>query len=324
MNKIKLIITVILLLLISVVGLFYFKSNSENKTAPQPKAVEVAAEEYGFEMEIKNNNKTNIADTLLIDKLDDTLYLNFKNNYIDGEFLFTLFYDYKQIDFKIGDLSYKGKYQFNLKKGEQISIPFKLPENIETDEYIHKLLASVVIAPNSHEKKLKLNSDFYGMVMDYEINYQQVKTGNSIARPNLNDITTDTQLIDLEFGSAIMLNQDFNKSTNMAKYPPHVINTNKGNNIKLAYRAGTTYEAQQYLLMVLVDWKQAKINNELFQLINIEDLNKVGFGTLNLQVPKKTGEYEVVAFLIPNPFNQKNNDYYYDIASSTRFTLDVK
>ncbi|MCM3216789.1 hypothetical protein WKH57_24975 [Niallia taxi] len=324
MKKIKITLSVIFLLIISVVGLVFYKTNFENKTTPNSKAVEATAEEYGFEMEIKNNNKTSVADTLLIDKLEDTLYLNFKNNYIDGEFLFTLFYDYKQIDFKIKDLDYKGNYKFKLKKGEQISIPFKLPEEINTDEFIHKLLASVVIAPNSHEKDLKLNSDFYGMVMDYEINYQQIKTDNSIARPNLNDITTNTQLIDLEFGSAVMLNQDFNKNTNMAKYPPHAITTNKGTNLKLAYRAGTTYEAQQYLLMVLVDWKQANINNESFQLINIEKLNKVGFGTLNLQVPNKTGEYEVVAFLIPNPFEQKTNDYYYDIATSTRFTLDAK
>lgn len=79
--------------------------------------------------------------------------------------------------------------------------------------------------------------------------------------------------------------------------------------------------------MVLVVWKQANINNKSFQLINIEDLNKVGFGTLSLKVPNKTGEYEVVAFLIPNPFDQKTNYYYYyyyDIATSTRFTLDVK
>ncbi|WP_112180350.1 hypothetical protein [Paraliobacillus zengyii] len=43
---------------------------------------------------------------------------------------------------------------------------------IKADNSPHKLLAPIVVAPNSHEKDLKLNSDYYGIAIDYEIEYE--------------------------------------------------------------------------------------------------------------------------------------------------------
>ncbi|WP_112180351.1 hypothetical protein [Paraliobacillus zengyii] len=121
-----------------------------------------------------------------------------------------------------------------------------------------------------------------------------------------------------------MINNDFNSNTKVANYPPHSLSVKLNEEVTLAYLAGPEENATNYLLTVLIDWKQTFINhNEPFQIINIADFNKVGYGTFTFIAPIDPRDYELIAYLIPEPFTRKGKDSF-SISSSTRFTLSVQ
>lgn len=328
MKKLKIYVGITFML--GIIIIFYFFNPFQllqDDSSPSPK-IDIAINEYpefgsGFSMKVSNKNiktDSDIIDFFIMENPQDKLTIFFENFYTDGEFVLNLFYDYQQLEFKVDNQEQSKNYYFELGENESISIPVTLSDEIIADDLPHKLLASIVVAPNSHEKELKLNSDYYGIVIDYEIEY-----GNYNALNNYNQQFEIVQpkLIEIPFGSALMINDDFNANTKVANYPPHSLSVKPNEEVTLAYRAGPEENATNYLLTVLLDWKQALINNEPFQIIKIPDSTKVGYGTFTFIAPNDPGDYELIAYLIPEPFTRKSDDLF-SISLSTRFTLSVQ
>ncbi|MEI3614624.1 hypothetical protein [Pseudogracilibacillus sp. SO30301A] len=328
MKKHKIFISITFML--GIVITFYFFNPFQllqDDSSPSPK-IETAINEYpelgaGFSMKVSNENiktDSDIIDFFIMESPQDELTIFFENFYTNSEFVLNLFYDYQQIDFKVDGHKKTTNYFFELNENESISIPVILPKTIKADKSPHKLLVSIVVAPYYHEKDLKLNSDHYGIVMDYEIEYDGYNSSESFSqKPEINQ----PELIDLPFASALMINDDLNMNAKVANNPPHSLSVKPNEEVTLAYRAGPEENATNYLLTVLIDWKQTLINNnEPFQIINIPDSNKVGYGTFTFIAPNDPGDYELIAYLIPEPFTRKSDDLF-SISSSTRFTLSV-
>lgn len=267
-------------------------------------------------------------------KNDDTLYITdmhlpiiakFNSNGKIRDFVMTVYYDYEQIDFQIGEDGISDKeYIFTLEDGYEITLPIYLPEEIEKDG-AHKLLVSFCIGSDVHAMNLEEFSNWYGFQKVYDVVFDVENT----TFVEITDFNAPDKTVDLLY--SFSLNQDYSYSiidTQIMPHPPKVLNAKCGETVDLMYNisnnvAGVVNNGE-VLIIVSVGFKQVTIDGELYKLLTIPD-GKTGMGDLKIQAPQDPGYYEVIAYAITNPFtkNTFDNNISSELQSSYRFTLCV-
>ncbi|MEJ9228644.1 hypothetical protein LAV79_03895 [Peribacillus butanolivorans] len=51
---------------------------------------------------------------------------------------------------------------------------------------------------------------------------------------------------------------------------------------------------------------------------------KLGYGTFHIIVPHKSGLYEFTSFIIPDPTKNKNENNFFMVEATYRFTIEVE
>lgn len=253
-----------------------------------------------------------------LNAISDNLNVQFANfTANDSEFILKLFLDYKEIGFYMnGELM--NHYSFPTKAGESFVFPINIDSTIELN-HSHILTIAVLTAPQKHAKTSDLMSHSYGIVLSYEL---APKSGN---REIVLSDTFDEPLEYLKLNyQGLMLNFDFEKTENTGvKFPPKDYIVTSGEKIELAYRAGNYDDAEDLLIVVLVDWQQQSINGADYIYIR-NSPGYISYGTLEFTAPLEVGEYEVTAFVVDQPFNLKNPDSFHTHDTAYRFTLTVQ
>lgn len=275
---------------------------------------------YGNMLVLGLVNDTDLTENgvVYLNTISDNLNVQFANlTDNDSEYILKLFLDYKEIQFHInGELV--NSYSFQTKAGESYVFPVNIDSAIELNNS-HILTVAVLTAPQKHAKTSDLMSNSYGVVLSYEL---APKSGN---REIILDGTFDEPLEYLELNyQGLMLNSDFEKTENtIVQFPSKDYIVTSGEKIELAYRAGNYDNAEDLLIVVLVDWQQQSINGADYIYIR-NSPGYISYGTLEFTAPLEAGEYEVTAFVVDQPFSLKDSDSFHTHDTAYRFTLTVQ
>ena len=275
---------------------------------------------YGNMLVLGLVNDTDLTENgvVYLNAISDNLNVQFANlTDKDSEYILKLFLDYKEIQFHMnGDLV--NSYIFQAEAGDSYVFPVNIDSTIELSNS-HILTVAVLTAPQKHAKAVDFMSNSYGVVLSYEL---APKIGK---REIIRSDTFDEPLAYLELNyQGLMLNSDFEGADNtIVQFPSKDYIAAPGDKIELAYRAGNYDNAEDILIVVLVDWQQQSINGaDYIYIRNIPGY--ISYGTLEFTAPAEAGEYEVTAFVVDQPFELKDSDSFHTHDTAYRFTLTVQ
>lgn len=275
---------------------------------------------YGDMLVLGLVNDTELTENgvVYLDSISDNLNVQFanltKNN---SEYVLKLFLDYKEISFYInGELT--DSHIFQIEAGKSSVFPINLDSSVELSSS-HFLTIAVLTAPQKHAKDSNLMSNSYGVVLSYELapkNGDRIMLSNEICREPLEYLKLNYQ--------GLMINSDFEQIDNaIVQFPSNDYVAKPGESIELAYRAGNYDNAEDLLIIVLVDWQQQTISNAEY-IYTRNSPGYISYGTLNFDAPLEAGQYEVTAFVVDQPFNLKDSDSFHTHDTAYRFTLTVQ
>ena len=278
-------------------------------------------EEYGGEMLVLGVvNDTDLTEdgVVYLNSIDDNLNIQFANlTESNSEYILKVSLDYAEIGYTLNG-EYRTEYIFSANAGERLVFPIKLSEEIPFDTS-HILTVAILTAPNKHAYSIDLMSNSYGVVLSYELSNKALErkiVANTEPEEPLDYLSLTYQ--------GIMLNTDFEAvSDKSVKFPPKYIKTAPNDTVSLAYRIGNYENSEDVLAVVLVDWKQQSINGKSV----LHTYNKSGYisyGVLDFTAPAQAGEYEVVAFVVDNPYQLKDFNTFHIHDTAYRFTLIVE
>lgn len=331
-KKILLIVAVLIILILSY---FYFINDSGSQNALEETEMDNPLIDNGFGLDVTNmnsNDNTKENGVINITDLNDVINVEVSNIGRDRELILKLFYDYEEIDFKVqGETSFQKEYIFNLSDTSSITLPIQLPETIQKDNLTHKLLVSLYPSPNVHEKDAKARTSTANLVLNYDIVYDQ---GKQNIYSQQEQKTRDKQKYEIpeEIFEAqyigLVINEDWDwenegRKQRYVKYPPYNLKAEKNQDLTLSFTAGGFPDTSEYLILLTVGWEQWEMDGEPYKPLQIEP-SKLGYGTFQIKTPAEHGLYEVVAYLINNPFDSNNSNSFLPVMSSYRFTLEVE
>ncbi|MFT9815996.1 hypothetical protein [Lysinibacillus sp. NPDC056185] len=258
---------------------------------------------------------------ILMKNPQDLLEVNFKNRGNSGKYILKVFYDFKETKFSVEKDHYASSYVFDLETGKSIDIIFSLDQNLNKDNKIHKLIVAIYASPEKNAKTIKAMTNSYGMTLPYTIYFEGNKKYN-MQKTLTKEYQQPLDKLDLQF-QGLMINNDFKKSKEVL-FPPYSIKAKKGEYLKLAYYSGKyDIDIQDYLIISMIDWKQVKMNNDDYLLLE-NDSEKVDYGTFSVKVPNEEGLYEYSAIIIPNSTNVMDEMSFSPLDTAYRFTIEVE
>ncbi|TYQ13116.1 UNVERIFIED_CONTAM: hypothetical protein Cloal_4174 [Acetivibrio alkalicellulosi] len=332
-NNKKLIIFTVLIVAITTIALAIYVNNdtlpSKNIPKDNVSYSSISQDDIesmfqsGYVLFVGNDNFCETShSTIYIDNLKDELQVDFTNMSGKNEkskFILKIFYDYKEINFKVGDGIFNNEYEFSLDDSTKISLSVYLSDEVQKDDKSHKLLVSVLAAPQKHAKEIDAMTNFYGTTYAYDVVFSEGNkkffTEHKFDKP-MKEYKCQYQ--------GLMINIDFdNFSEKEVYFPPTFITSKTSEKIQLAYRMGNYSGIEEYLMIILLDWKQCYFDDKPYKLLRIAD-SKIGYGTFDIIAPDKPGLYEIVGYVVPAPFEDKGLYDYRQIDTSYRFTLEVQ
>ena len=242
---------------------------------------------------------------------DTIFYASIQNAGKSRYMQLTAYIDYKEVPLTILSDDYKNN-DIYLKDLDNIIIPFKINTDIETDKN-YKFLISLFFGTDIHAAEANIQSNNYAMSYDFFIKNQK-NTDFTLAEED----KANYSFSNFDFPS-VMLNTDFNNSATGVKDPPMKITAKPGEKFDLAYRIGQMDDADKQLLIVTLDYHQAKINNSTYLLVDTKE-GQTSYGTISLEAPSKKGMYEICALIVPDPTFPSP---FVPLENAYRFTLIV-
>lgn len=301
---------------------FFRKSNDmtshikylDQKTASMN--IALSNELTGTSLKVYNNVKDEHNGLILTENIDYPLNILFSNfTGADGEFMLKVFYDYKEIDFKVAN-EFVSEYVFDLNSPSTIVMPLFLSDEIQLDDYSHKLTVVVFAGTNQYACDYESVTDSYGQCLDYEIRKPQTPSNNYMAHDYLIE---SNPISDINF-SGFVINDDIDDAASV-KMPSTEIRANPGETIDLNLFMGNIDGFSEYAAIVFMDWDVVDINGSSPLLLKTQGLSQQNF---TLKAPEMPGKYEICGILIPNPFNNIPESSFYYTEYAYRFTLLVE
>lgn len=261
------------------------------------------------------NSKLNEENgTIEINSGKDLMYAEIENIGKKRQFALKVYLDYKEVGFYIDKEEYL-TYIIDASDGYREIIPFTLNMDIDFKKN-HKLTVILISG-----------SDIHANIIDDAVtnNYSLALNFNLICNKNMpmiqddNNRTTTIHLEENNFQGILLNTRGMLHNSN--KLPDKEMVVNTSSKVRLDYRIGSYDNVQEYLILLCVGWESVLIDGNEYKII---ELNKPGiaFGELSFIAPENSGEYEVTAWIIPNPFKY-NTDDFTPLDSSYRFTLKV-
>lgn len=263
---------------------------------------------------------------------DKPITLTFNNTQTEKEreVILTLYLDYKQINFKVTDNKYSNEYVFNIDGSQQIELPVYLDKTlVPNDDKYHKLMISFVTGYDKKAYQFEKVENQYGITCSYDIIFNKSALNSQI--DDIKDYIKNNYPDNyFEFQSEpIILNTDYNNKAQKKdkdfgiSLPNNLVTISKGNALDLMYNITNYNNFKNALLVITVDYKQEKINNDDCYIMTLGE-NGVYNGKISLSMPNQTGYYEVIGYVIYNPYEKISTDLGNSkVNTSYRFTVNI-
>ena len=260
---------------------------------------------------------------------NEVLKISYGNKNVQNEeskVIMKVFYDYKQIDFKLTDEdNYLSEYKFDLESGKKIDIPILLDNDFMIfDNNMHKILVAFTTGSEQNASYFDSVTDEYGINTIYDVVHNLDYTDHMI--PYSFDYLLPENNYEKEYTN-LTFNTDYNNATQNSEFggvlkPTPSLTVKRGSNFPLMYNLNKS-GSENVLLLFTLNFEQVNINNKYAELIKLDGKTGTANGTINLKMPETPGKYEAIGYVIHNPYSDlsgKSNLF----SSSYRFTFIVE
>lgn len=247
----------------------------------------------------------------------DEMQFKLESSGINRQYVVMLFLDYEQIPFYVDNQKYE-QYYIDVKENDYSrTFSFHLAQE-PSEGQIHKLTGIVAAYSDIHLAE----QDSLDYLDDYSIIpcYNLIIGNAQIYQPVFPSSEDPDCLFD-SYSSSIVVNSRTDK---LGSYiPEKEIHVKKGESLTLQYDAGGYSENNNFLLFATAGFQQMDLNGQKYIYFSNLPNKKMAAGFLQMQTPDESGSYEVIVYMIPEPFlNDGIPDKLAD--GSYRFTLVVE
>lgn len=245
----------------------------------------------------------------------DTMQFQIESAGDDRQFAVYFFLDYEQIPVLIDGIEYD-QYFINVEGNYSNKIDFCLVTEPES-EIQHKFTA--ILTAYSDVFMAEQENISYSSKDSIILNYDLKIEGAEGYSKTLSTATTPELLYDSQ-GAGILLNCYTDELA--SKIPQKEVRVKKGDNLVLQYHAGG-YEKNDFVLMVTAGYQQMHLDGHNFLYFENLPSRQLAAGYCEMETPNMPGSYEVIGYVIPNPFLEDGVSELHSQVSY-RFTLIVE
>lgn len=245
---------------------------------------------------------------------DDDIYFQIENAGQEKQFAVQIYIDCKLASIIIDDIKCE-TFIINSEDVASEVYSFKLAEPLDTNVN-HSMLAVLIAGSNIYTKNVEFDvTNQYSIALDHILQF-----GEDLPMAQSNYSYEEVSLVTEYQSTGLLLNTDIENNTRII--PERELIVHPGEDFSLQYQVGGYQDCETVAIIITIGLKQAQINNQDYILCQINN-GELVHGVANLKAPTEVGEYEIMGWVIKNPFDM-NKGNYFPLDAAHRFTLTVK
>lgn len=252
---------------------------------------------------------------LRLEQWDDPMNFMVESAGVERQFAIYFLCDYQQIPIMIDGVSYD---QFYIGANGNYSgeYSFSLAEEPEPGK-IHKLTAIMTaysdVLMADQEELLVSTKD--SIILNFNL-----YIGDAQEMVSFETEKTDADILYDSAGSGIILNTYTDEL--VSKIPAKEVFVKSGEPLTIQYHAGA-FENNDFLIFITAGYEQMKLNGQSYLYFSDLPSKQLAAGYCQMETPKEPGQYEVMGYVIPEPFLETGVSLQH-ANESYRFTLTVE
>ena len=323
------VLTVILLLLFSFCLRFCMDNSSSAVTTTEEFTPLIENYEGSVFSAVIGTNSTRkagrIGSSLVLQSLDEPIEISFGQTGRDRSFGLTIYYDYKPIQFTLEDRkNYIDRLQFDIEDSQKTTMFVYLNSSeIIPDDLCHFLTFVFTPSPDEHAKDKDSITHNSALIYNYNLyfcNYDEAKifasskydlhVANGYYPYETTPFVLNTDSNNSEIREEVSLPDKCYRVTAASLFEMNYIISNPGGDAKTA--AIFLEVGNEHIDVNKQEYIYVELNNEL-----------KATGKLTFRIPEKAGLYDVIGFVVYDPFLDINSNLNQIPETSTRFSLEV-
>ena len=245
---------------------------------------------------------------------DDDIYFQIENAGQKRQFAVQIFIDCRLTPVIINGIEYE---TFIIDSDEILSevYSFKLAEPLDTNKN-HSMLAILIAGTDIYTNHVEFAmTNQYSIALDHILMF-----GEDLPMAQADYDYEKVELVTEYQSTGLLLNSDIENNTRAI--PEREMILHQGEEFSLQYQVGGYPDCEEVAVIITIGLKQAKINNQDYILCQVKD-GELVHGVANLTAPAEAGEYEIMGWVIKEPFDTDKSEYF-PLDASHRFTLTVE
>lgn len=245
---------------------------------------------------------------------NEDIYFQVENVGKKRQFAVQIFMDCRLTPIIIDGIEYE---TFIIDADEEMSniYSFRLAEPLDTSMN-HSMLAILIAGSDIYTNQVEFDlTDQYSIALDHILLF-----GEDLPMAQADYDYEKTELVTEYQSTGLLLNTDIENHTRAV--PEREIIVQQGEEVSLQYQVGGFEDCKEVAVIITVGLKQAKINSQDYILCKVNDGDLVR-GVVNLNAPVKAGSYEIMGWVVEEPFDTDKSEYVPSRAS-IRFALTVQ
>ena len=229
-----------------------------------------------------------------LQEYNDDIFFRVENEGQQRQFSVQVFIDCRQVPIKIDGTEYD-TFFIDAPENFGHNFTFQLTEPIDTN-YNHSLIAILTAGTDvlTNEVNYKLSNN-YSIAIDHVLSFGQ---DNPMVQPEYNIEKTET--VTGYQATGLLLNTDIEDYKRTM--PDRELKLSSGEEFSLQYQVGGYEDCKEVAVIITVGSEQVDINNQDYILCEVDNGELVR-GIANLDAPKQAGQYEIMGWVVKEPFN---------------------
>lgn len=263
-----------------------------------------------FSTTSRNKERTGVVE---LSSFDEKLFAQIENTGQTRTLALQVFVDYQQVPIKIDGIEY-GSYLIEADENYAETISFNISSGVNTSMN-HKMTVVLVAGADVITSKETFElSNQYTITLDYILSFD---SHNAMVQSEYLYTELEPTAV---LSSGIMLNTDFSDE-DRNRLPERKISVAAGESLDLQLLMGGYKDVSEVAVIITIGLMQAKINESDYIVCQTQD-GAYSRGTIQLSAPDIPGLYEVMGFVVKNPFSNEISEWI-PCDTSYRFTLEV-
>ncbi len=243
--------------------------------------------------------------------------LNFQVESAGTQRQFAIYFmcDYRQVPILIDGVTYD-QFYIGVDGNYSGEYSFSLAEEPEPGK-VHKLTAvmtaysDVLMADQENTPVSTLDS----LILNFNLSIGDVQEMTSFEKK-----AADAELLYDSAGSGIILNTYTDEL--VSKIPEKEVHVRQGEELTIQYHAGA-FEENDFLMFITAGYEQMRLNGQDYLYFSDLPPKQMAAGYCQMETPEEPGRYEVIGYVIPQPFLESGLSDQHS-SESYRFTLVVE